>query len=140
MLMVKGLMIAASVAGLIGGAADQVRPPTPLVHSASASAPAATTHWPAAAELVNVAGAPARLQAPPPPFFGDHTCVRINTDGVRIHTTYDLSSAVIGLAYDGDLFKIGDWPLGGWAEGTDLRNGVHGWVAVQFVELRLRTC
>jgi hypothetical protein len=98
MLMVKGLLVAASVAGLVGGASD------------------------------------------PPLFLGEHTCARITTDGVRIHSTYSVSSAVIGLAYAGDLFKIGDFPLGGWSEGTDMRNGVHGWVASQFVELHVTTC
>jgi hypothetical protein len=140
MLIVNGLVVAASVAGLVGGAYDAARTPISLVHNASAPAHTASAHWPVAAERGTVAGVLRRLQDPPPPFFGEHTCVRITTDGVRIHTTYNLSSAVLGLAYAGDLFKIGDWPLGGWAQGTDLRNGVHGWVACQFVELRLMTC
>ena len=97
----------------------------------------AAHHWQepvAAAVSPTVASAQVRLQDPPPPPMGEHACARINDDGVRIHATFDMASAVLGLAYKGDLFKIRDFPGGGWWEGTDMRTGVHGWVRDQFVD------
>ncbi|EWM15270.1 SH3 domain-containing protein [Kutzneria sp. 744] len=139
-MMVKGLVVAASVAGLVGGATDAARPPTYLEHTAPASVRAAAVHrWPAAASS-SVASTSGRLQGPPPPPLGGHTCARINADGVRVHSTFSVSSAVVGLAYRGDLFKIADFPGGGWQEGTDMRNGVHGWVGSDFVDLYMVHC
>ena len=138
---VTSLVFAASAASLIGGATSA---PTQLVFDAPAHEHSAPLHHTrqitALAVSLNVAGTSGRLQGPPPPPLGDHTCARINADGVRIHSTFSVSSAVVGLAYKGDLFKIADFPGGGWQEGTDMHNGVHGWVASDFVDLYMVHC
>jgi len=127
--------IAASVVGLVGGDPGAASTSVHLERGAAVHGVAAG-HWQQhmAASPSDTVGTPAELQAPPPPPLGDHTCARINSDGVRIHSTFNMSSAVIGLAYKGDLFKIRDFPGGGWWEGTDMRSGVHGWVVDQFVD------
>jgi|SRR5882757_7726790 len=137
--MVKIVASVASMVGLIGGTADAARTPAHPQHSALSPVRAeAAHHWPAAASLTTIV-ALATLKDPPPPVW-EHSCARINSDGVRIHSTYSSSSAVVGLAYNGDLFKISDFPGGGWSEGTDMRNGVHGWVASDFVDLYMVHC
>ena len=139
--MVKIAAIAASVVGLVGGTTGTA--PTPAHPQRSIPVNAATVdHWrgpTVAAELEKMSGMLADPNDPPPPMF-THSCARINSDGVRIHSTYSSSAPVVGLAYNGDLYKIAMYPLGGWSEGTDLRNGVHGWVDSQFVDLYMVNC
>ena len=132
--LVKGVVFAASVVGLVGGANAQSQPiggswmPTysALVHHGPDSAAVSATHDSADA-LARVRWAKA---------IAVTACVGINGDGVRIRSASNGSAAVLGLAYRGDRFQLHDYfssPDGRWAEGTDLRSGVHGWVPVEFL-------
>ncbi|MFI9389136.1 hypothetical protein [Kutzneria sp. NPDC052558] len=130
MLMLKGMMVvAASAAVLVSGASAQAQP--------SHAALDAAHHQPVVS--AGMAGAPRAVLEPPPPELV-HTCFVINDDGVRIHVTFDLSSAVVGLAYKGDLFQVPNFPGGGLLEGTDLRTGVHGWIRDIYADRRFLHC
>jgi len=136
MLMVKSMVVAASVAVLVGSTNTQSQPNDA---SSAPAHPVSVNHQPAAAVSPNGTGTHPAVQDPPPPELV-HTCFPINADGVRIHATFDLSSPVLGLAYKGDLFQVPNFPGGGVVQGTDLRTGAHGWISDDFVDLHYLHC
>lgn len=140
-IMVKSLAVAASVVGLIGGTNVQSQPNgdsltttySAVVHHGAGSTMVSALH--------SSVGALAGVRAPKA--ISVVACVGINGDGVRIRSASNPSAAVLGLAYRGDRFQLHDnfsSPDGRWAEGTDLRNGVHGWVAFEFLDQNWSAC
>ena len=133
-MMVKGLVVAVSVAGVIGGANAQSQPkgdsPVPTYA-------ASVHHGPGITAVSSSRGSiGARAGVIVPKAGSETTCMSVNGDGVRVRSTWSTAGAVLGLAYRGDRFQVHDEfssPDMKWAEGTDFRNGVHGWVAFEFL-------
>ncbi|MFI9388549.1 SH3 domain-containing protein [Kutzneria sp. NPDC052558] len=117
MVMVKSVLVAASVASLVGPA----QAPASVELGASAHASGAVT---AVAARPKSGG----------------LCNWFNADGVNIRSAPSTSGAVLGLAYYADPFKVAGYEGGQWQEGTDLRTGVHGWASAQFITLAFSDC
>jgi hypothetical protein len=133
-IMVKSLAVAASVVGLIGGTNVQSQPND----DSSMPAYSAVVHHGPDITVVSAShnSVDALAGARASKAISVIACVGITGDGVRIRSASNPSAAVLGLAYRGDRFQLHDdfsSPDGRWAEGTDLRNGVHGWVAFEFL-------
>ncbi|EWM15269.1 hypothetical protein [Kutzneria sp. 744] len=129
MLVLKGLMVAATVVSLIVGAIEEGAMSMPSDSGAAVHVHGGPNRATGELRIVRSALAGARVARP----RVDGVCSTIVGDGVRIRSAGDKSGAVLGLAYYPDVFKVVQVPPGDYAEGTDLRTGVHGWVALEFV-------
>jgi hypothetical protein len=130
---VKIVAVTASVASLVGGVVSGAQmPPDPR--------PDVVTQAHVTASRAPSAGAAVMGKAAVAHRRSGRMCVWLTADGVNIRSAPSASAAVLGLAYYGDALQVWDYDGGEWQEGTDLRTGVHGWVAVRFLNLSFSEC